>query len=116
MDDVMMEPGRRTYKSASCRVAMCDGVPDEMRDGIREIVSIESGNPRKGHGTGLMHSLFAEADAGGLVLLVQPGQYAEGMTTEQLARWYGRFGFVELPRDEGGPVLMARQAVHRNIH
>ena len=77
VDGVMMEPGRRTTNPPPARVAMCDGVPDEMRDGIREIVSIESGNPRKGPRHGPAASLCAEADAGGLGAGAA-SQYADG--------------------------------------
>lgn len=103
-----MTPGPRHHKQASLRIAVCEALPAHMQPRTREIVSLRCTNPRKGYATALMLSVCREADRAGMVLLVQPGAFDEGMTTEQLARWYGRLGFQELPKDEGQPTMMAR--------
>jgi hypothetical protein len=101
-----MTPGLREYKQATLRVAVPLGVPEHMRHGMRELVSIRTKNPRKGHATHLMHDVCAEADRLGFVLLLQVKPFDEGMTEEQLEKWYERFGFLEIQQE---PVLMARQ-------
>lgn len=77
-----------------------------MRANAREILSLQCSNPRKGYGRRLMVEVCREADEAGMVLIVQPGQFAEGMTTEQLTRWYEGFGFMALPSE--GATVMAR--------
>lgn len=104
----MMQPGPRHYRSAMLRIAICEALPDHMRDGTREILSLSCANPRKGYATHLMAEVCREADEAGIVLIVQPGQFEEGMTTEQLEKWYTRFGFMALPKEEGMPTVMAR--------
>jgi hypothetical protein len=102
-----VNPGERFYKTASCRIAIALGLPEEMHEGTREVVGISSDNPRKGHATALMHQVCAEADVDGIVLILMPKPFGNGMTSEQLEKWYGRLGFVtvqELPEK-----LMVRQ-------
>lgn len=102
--------GARSFKQASCRVAIADGLPEEMREGTREIVAVASENPRKGHATALMYSVCAEADVSGIVLILMPRPFGDGeMSAGQLEKWYGRFGFVTVQTDPA--VLMARQPV-----
>ncbi len=101
-----MDIGIRTYKQASLRVAAADGLPEEMRALVREILSVQSANPRKGDATALMHQTCAEADKYWFTLLVQVKPFDDGMSMEQLQKWYGRFGFVKV-QDEPC-VLMAR--------
>lgn len=103
-----MQPGPRHYRSAMCRIALCEALPEDMRDGTREILALQSSNPRKGYGRRLMVEVCREADEAGIVLIVQPGQFADGMTTEQLAKWYEGFGFMALPKDGDAPTVMAR--------
>ena len=103
-----MTPGPRHYRSAMLRIAMCEALPDDMRDGTREILSLTCANPRKGYATRLMSDVCLEADTAGMVLIVQPGQFDDGMTTEQLTKWYERFGFMALPKDGDNPTVMAR--------
>lgn len=102
-----MKIGARFHKQASCRIAISTALPEDMRDGTRELVSLESDNPRKGHATALMHQVCAEADVGGIVLLLQPKPFGEGMNEEQLGKFYERFGFVTV--QEVPAKLMARQ-------
>lgn len=99
-----MNLGRRAFKGASCRIAIPD-LPEDMRTGIREVVDLQSSNPRKGHATSLMRSICTEADVGGFVLLLRPLVFAEGLSQEQLEKWYAKLGFYEVQAE---PKLMAR--------
>lgn len=101
-----MKLGTREVGSASCRVMPCDGVPEHMRDAMREIIDLVSSNPRKGHATALMTRLCAEADEARITLLLTPKAFQDGMTDVQLMKWYARFGFTAIQHD---PVVMARQ-------
>ena len=104
-----MTPGIRAHKQATLRLAIPEALPEEMREGVREIINLRCYEPHKGYATTLMYTICAEADRAGIVLMVQPGQFDEGMTTEQLEKWYRKFGFIDLPKDEGNPTVMARQ-------
>lgn len=104
-----MNIGPRYHKQASLRLAIAEGLPEHMHEGTREIINLRCTNPKKGYATALMHEVCLEADKAGIVLIVQPGQFDDGMTTEQLERWYAKFGFIPLPKDEGNPTVMARQ-------
>jgi GNAT superfamily N-acetyltransferase len=106
-------PGPRTHKQASLRVAIATGLPEDMRSGIREIIDLESKNQGKGHATALMHRVCEEADRTGHILLLMPKAFSEGMTTEQLMGWYGRFGFIAVQQE---PVLLVRQVTGCRTH
>lgn len=109
-----MTPGPRTYKQATLTVAVPSGLPEDMREDFMEILSVRSDNPRKGHATALMHMVCTEADRAGKLLMLKVGAFDDGgMNNEQLAKWYGRFGFVEVQKEPA--VLMARQAEHPRI-
>jgi hypothetical protein len=101
-----MTPGLRVHRQASLRVAVAEGLPEDMREQTREILSVQSTNPRKGHATALMHTVCAEADRHWITLLVNVHAFDDGMSDEQLMRWYGKFGFSKI-QDEPC-VLMAR--------
>ena len=106
-----MEVGLRQHKDASLRVAVAEGIPEHMREHVREILSVQSTNPRKGHATALMHTVCAEADKWWYVLLVHVKPFDDGMSMEQLQHWYAKFGFVKIQdaADDGtSAVLMAR--------
>ncbi len=100
-----MNPGLRAYRQASLRVAVPDGLPEDMRDDIREIVAVHSDAPRKGHATALLHQVCAEADHDRKTLLIHVQPFDDGMSAEQLRKWYARFGFIEV---QTNPCLMAR--------
>lgn len=101
-----MTPGIREHRSASLRVAESDVLPPEMTPFVREILSVRSTNPRKGHATALMYSVCAEADKWWITLLVQVRRFDDGMDDDKLRGWYGRFGFVEIQAEP--VVLMVR--------
>jgi hypothetical protein len=107
-----MDIGERFHKSASCRIAVPEGFPEDMQDGMREVVAIASTNPRKGHATELLHEVCREADIAGIVLVLRPDPFAAGMDAEQLAKWYGRFGFQQIQTEPA--VLMARPVQRLN--
>ena len=100
-----MTPGLRTHKAASLRVAIAEGLPSEMWDVTREIVSVQSTNPRKGDATTLMWSVCAEADRELKTLIIQVRPFSQGMNDDQLKKFYSKFGFEEIQAD---PCLMAR--------
>lgn len=100
-----MNAGRRKYKSASCRIAIPEALPDEMKDTVREVVSVSSEAKRTGQATALMHQITAEADFAWITLLIHVEPFGDGMTDEQLERFYSKFGFARI-QDE--PLLMAR--------
>lgn len=101
-----MNVGLRAHRSASLRVAMAEGLPEEIQPLTREILSVHAGNARKGHATALMHTVCAEADNYWVTLLLQPRKFDDGMDDEKLVAWYERFGFVRI-QDEP-VVLMVR--------
>jgi len=106
-----MTPGLRNHKAASLRVAIPEGVPEEMREGIREIVSLQSESQGKGHATKLMHEVCTEADVYGKVLFLRPLPFADGMDADKLMRFYRKFGFEKIQDDP--VVLMARKLFHQ---
>ena len=117
-----MTPGLRTHKQASLRIVIAEGLPEKMRPMTREIVGVQSSNPRKGDATALMWQTVAEADKWWVTLLVHVKPFDDGMSMEQLQHWYAKFGFVKIQdaADDGTPaVLMARspqQPVVQRIH
>lgn len=108
-----MNPGLRDYKQATLKVAIAEGLPVEMWEQTREILSVYSANPRKGHATLLMHQVCAEADRARIVLILQPHKFDEGMPDEKLEGWYAKFGFVRFQSEP--VVLMARQVQPRVV-
>jgi len=104
--------GLREHKGASLRLAIPD-LPEEYQKGIREIVGLQSSNPRKGHATTLMWDVVSEADRAGMVLMLMPEPFDAGMDKDKLTKWYQRFGFQEVQQQP--VVLMARQAQPRRI-
>lgn len=111
----MMDPGPRTYRGASLRVAIPQGLPVEFWETTRELVAVQSSAQGRGEATKLMRSVFDEADHAGLLLLVKPETFAPGLTDEQLRKWYARLNFVEFQAE---PCLLARapQPVRRYAH
>lgn len=101
-----MTPGLRTHKSATLRIAEPTGLPEDMRDGVREIVSLTSEDRGKGHAKALLWQVCAEADIQGKVLMLTVDPAPNALTFDQLKRFYGRFGFVEIQPE---PCLMARR-------
>jgi GNAT superfamily N-acetyltransferase len=108
---VGVTPGLRTHKRASLRIAEPTSVPDDMRANLREIVSLQSDDHGKGHAKALLHQVCAEADRANVVLMLHVKPFADGMTLEQLEKFYEGHGFARI-QDE--PLLMARavQTLH----
>lgn len=101
-----MTPGPRAHKQARLRIALPTGIPEDMRDRTREIVSLTSEDRGKGHAKALLRKVCTEADVGGIVLMLEAKPFAEGVTQEQLERFYAGLGFERI-QDEPA-VLMAR--------
>jgi hypothetical protein len=74
---------------------------------MREILSVASSNPRKGDATALMYRTCQEADDARVTLIVHVKAFADGMTDEQLQKWYERFGFQVVQTEPS--LMMARQ-------
>lgn len=102
-----MNAGLRTHKQASCRVEVPTGIPDHLQNTVRELVGIESTNPRKGHATALLHQVCAEADQHIKVLMLHVEPFDDGLSIEQLEKFYGKFGFMVAGRE---PVLIMVRA------
>lgn len=80
-----------------------------MRRTVREIVGLNSGNPRKGHATALMHQVCDEADDGRNVLMLMVAQPdGSELSNEKLVKWYGKFGFKPTKDEMASPVVMVR--------
>lgn len=103
---MVMTPGLRIHRSASCRIAIAEGLPQEMRDQTREVLDVRSENPGKGHARALMHEIIAEADRAWITLIVQVRPFHDGMTQEQLEAFYTRNGFDNIQTEP--VVLMVR--------
>lgn len=105
-----MALGVRHYRTASLMLNEPAALPEHMREGVRELTSLETPveDRRMGYATTLMHSVTAEADIAGIVLMIVVKPYGEhGITDmERLQKFYTRFGFARI-QDE--PVLMARR-------
>lgn len=100
-----MTPGLRTHKSASCRIAIAEGLPVAMQDATRELLDVEAADQGNGHASALMHQVTAEADRAWVTLILVARPFQDGMTQQQLERFYGRFGFAVIQAD---PVIMMR--------
>jgi hypothetical protein len=109
-----VSPGLREHKTSSLRVCVAECLPEDMRDQTREIVGLESRNPRKGYATTLLWSVCHEADLAGITLILQPKPFGEAsLDSEKLERFYQKFGFVifqQIP-----VVLMARSPVRKRL-
>ena len=79
---------------------------------MRELLSVKAENPRKGHATGLMYQVCQEADDARMTLIITVAPFEEGMTQQQLEKWYSRFGFEEI---QANPVIMARRVQPNRI-
>jgi len=90
------------------------GLPEDMRDNVREIVSVKSTSQRKGHASALMHKVCAEADKWSYLLLIHVQPFADGMPEDRLERFYGKFGFIVVQLEPA--VLMAREPVIGRMH
>lgn len=101
-----MSPGLRNHRSASLRVAMATGLPEDMRELTRELIDVRSSNPRKGHANGLMAEVCHEADAWWITLLIQVRAFGDApMDDAKLERFYKKFGFRRI---QDSPLLLAR--------
>lgn len=91
---------------ASCQVVKNPDLPADM-ERVRELVKVwtDPQHRKQGFATELVKSVCDEADASGVVLILQPKAFGHVKGLEDLERWYKRFGFV---RTQNNPILMAR--------
>jgi len=112
MDGMKMKPGKRTSGPASLLLTYCPSLPSPVRGRALEVTHVVTpvADRRKGHASALLKSVCAEADAAGKLLLLFPKPFdVPELTGEQLASWYGRFGFSAIQVEP--VVMMVRQAV-----
>ena len=101
-----MTPGLRAHRSATLRVAIAEGLPEDMRTLTREIVDVQSTNQMKGHANGLMAEVCHEADQWWVTLIIQVRPFGDaGMDDARLERFYKKFGFKRI---QDSPMIMAR--------
>lgn len=112
MNAVRMPDGPRVYRSATLHIGRTTAVPEHMRDGMRELSSLETPaeDQRKGYATALLHQVTAEADRAAMVLILLPDPH--GIEQATLEAFYARFGFRKI---QDAPVLMARQPVRSQV-
>lgn len=104
MDGLMKTDWKNEH--ASCRVVQNPELPSDM-ERVREVVKVwtDEEHRRQGYGTELIQAVCDEADVQGIVLILQPLPFGEGLDKDKLIAWYSRFGFV---KTQNKPVLMAR--------
>jgi hypothetical protein len=102
-----MNPGKRTHKSASLRVAIAESLPVEFWERTREIVAVQSTDQGRGEATALLWRTCREADEAELALIVKPEPFADGLSMVQLLKFYAKFRFV--PIQQQPCVLLARR-------
>jgi GNAT superfamily N-acetyltransferase len=99
---------RKDFKNehASCEVVKNPELPPEM-DRVRELVRVwtDPEHRKQGYATELVNAVCEEADAQGIVLILQPRPFGHVQGLRALEGWYRRFGFI---RTQDNPVLMAR--------
>lgn len=99
---------RKDFKNehASCEVVKNPELPPEM-DRVRELVRVwtDPEHRKQGFATELVKTVCDEADAEGIVLILQPRPFGHVQGLQALEGWYRRFGFI---RTQDNPVLMAR--------
>lgn len=91
---------------ASCQVVRNPELPAEM-DRVLEVCKVwtDPDNRKQGFATELLKAVCDDADADGIVLILQPREFGHSSGLKELEAWYKRFGFM---RTQNNPVLMAR--------
>lgn len=92
--------GPRTYDQASLEIVLPMSIPAHLRENVREVFDLKSGDPGKGHGSELLRRVCGEADRESFVLMLKVDQ------DDKLVEWYSRFGFK--PASTASPVVMIR--------
>ncbi len=105
-----METKDHRVGPATCRVRQTNALPAHMRDGTRELCSLQVpvAEQGKGYATSLVNKVCRDADAAGIVLVLWPQPFGQhiALSRGQLEEWYARaFGFQRIQPE---PVLMAR--------
>lgn len=95
-----------TYKQASAVLAEPMGLPEDMRNGVDEVLNlfVEPEYRNQGQASALMQRICRGSDTNRKVLLLQPKPFDGGeMSDLALTSWYTKFGF-EIVQAE--PVLL----------
>lgn len=94
-----MKLGEREKDGATLQINICQAIPPKLRVETREIsdVHVPAKQRKTGLGSALMHQVCDEADSGNITLLLT--------CSNELRRWYARFGFIVLQDNIG---LLAR--------
>jgi len=110
-----METGVRHHENASCKIAICTAVPNQLRAKCRELVSLDvpENLRRTGMATALMKKIMKEADDCNMLLILFPEPFGEGiqMNKEQLITFYEGFGFQSI---QAKPKVMMARMPHAN--
>lgn len=106
-----MRAGVREFRDASLKIVVPMGLPEHMRDRMREITHLYVKPESRGQklATALMNFICQEADANLITLVLTARNFEDGGPDEaQLITWYERFGFTKL-QDTPTGAYMARQ-------
>ena len=100
--------GNRTYGDSTLRLTMSKAIPKDMQPGIREITSLYTSESSRGKGKAsiLLRKVCKEADNAGIVLLITPKPFDNGLDQAELEQFYSRHGFTKI---QDTAVMMARQ-------
>ena len=87
-----------------------DALSDKLK--LLTHLFVEKDYRNQGQATALLKQVIKESSEAGLSLIVEPKAYEEdGLTTEQLIRFYARHGFVQIQKT---PVIMVRYDKQRD--
>lgn len=103
MDELKMKPSRIVMGPASLELNYSGIVPIEDRHRVLEITELLTPPQERGnnHANSLMNEVCDQADQQGILLMLIPESFGkDGLSTEQLERWYIKnFGFLHLQKE-----------------
>lgn len=100
-----MKLGIRTNGPSSLKLSYMKAVVDGQLLEVSAVATWPT-ERKKGHATSLMKEVCQEADEAQTLLVLVPDSFdPEGMNTDQLEKWYEKFGFKRI---QDKPVLMCR--------
>ena len=104
-----MKPGVVHLEGASLRLSYSSLAPPHLRGRLREISSllVDQASRGKGCATALMREVMAQADQGGVCLLVHVEPFDDApVDAKRLRDWYEKLGFQEI---QVMPCVMVRK-------
>ncbi len=101
---------KRKFETATCRINDdWQELPPDMRGSVTFVSDVKSTIKRARHATGLMEMVIAEAKRKNRGVVLEPRSFADGMTDNELQRWYARLGFIVFQtKSETLPCLMMK--------